>query len=323
VTKDTGAFLRASAAPDRRDAAQLLLVFRLPEYTRLPLPDFYAFGFCSPMRALVVADLHYSLPQFDWLLAAAPQFDLVIFAGDALDVGSFVDFRAQIVVVKKYLTLLSGITKVILCSGNHDLDERSAEGEKISRWIGEVRELGIAGDGDSLVIGDTLFTVCPWWDGPLAKQRLEDQLFEASANRPGRWIWVHHAPPANSPTSWGGKRFFGDVDLVQWIARYQPSMVISGHVHQSPFIHDGSWFDRLGDTWVFNTGLQPGRPPVYIVLDIDDGTAFWLAADDARYIDLKAPLSRPALPIVQPPPWLISLDQIADPSLAKPQSAAG
>ena len=60
------------------------------------------------MRALVVADLHYSLPQFDWLLAAAPQFDLVIFAGDALDIGSFVDFRAQIVVVKKYLSLLAG-----------------------------------------------------------------------------------------------------------------------------------------------------------------------------------------------------------------------
>src|SRR5215469_2955885 len=81
------------------------------------------------MRCLVVADLHYSLPQFDWLLAAAPEFDLVIFAGDALDISSMVDFRAQILVVKKYLSMLSGRTRVILCSGNHDLDERSAEGE--------------------------------------------------------------------------------------------------------------------------------------------------------------------------------------------------
>ena len=76
------------------------------------------------MRCLVVADLHYSLPQFDWLLSAAPHFDLVIFAGDALDVGSFVDFRAQIVVVRKYLTLLSGITRVILPAENErDLDD--------------------------------------------------------------------------------------------------------------------------------------------------------------------------------------------------------
>src|SRR5712672_1942553 len=202
------------------------------------------------MRCLVVADLHYSLPQFDWLLSAAPHFDLVIFAGDALDVGSFVDFRAQIVVVRKYLALLSGITRVILCSGNHDLDERSPEGEKISRW-------------------------------------------------------------------------FGEVELAQWIESYQPSMVISGHVHQSPFIPDGSWFDRLGDTWVLNTGLQPGRPPVYIVLDIDDGRAFWLSAASEQCINLNAPLQRPAQPVTHPSAWLTSLGQIADPILARPASATG
>ncbi len=239
------------------------------------------------MRCLVVADLHYSLPQFDWLLSAAPQFDLVIFAGDALDIGSAVDFRAQILVVKKYLARLSGLTRVILCSGNHDLDERNADGEKVARWIGDVRELGVACDGDSLTIGDTLFTVCP--------------------------IWVHHAPPANSPTSWGGKRFFGDVELVQWIERHQPSMVISGHVHQSPFIPDGSWFDRLGPTWVFNTGRLPGRPPTHIVLEIDGGTAFWLAAGDQQWIDLNSPLQRPAAPVSDPPAWLTSLDRIPDP----------
>ena len=275
------------------------------------------------MRCLVVADLHYSLPQFDWLVSAAPQFDLVIFAGDALDISSIVDFRAQIVVVKKYLAMLTAQTRVILCSGNHDLDQRSEEGEKISRWISEIRELGIACDGDDLTIGDTLFTVCPWWDGPLVKQRIADQLGEAAARRPARWIWAHHAPPANSPTSWGGKRFFGDVELVQWIEQYQPSMVISGHVHQSPFITDGSWYDRLGATWVFNTGLQPGRPPTHIVLDIDEGKAFWLAAGEAQWIDLNAPLQRPARMIEEPPDWLISLGRIADPSLARSRSAAG
>jgi len=275
------------------------------------------------MRCLVVADLHYSLPQLDWLVSAASQFDLVIFAGDALDIGSMVDFRAQIVVVKKYLALLAATSRVILCSGNHDLDERNAEGEKISRWISEVRELGIACDGDSLNIGGTLFTVCPWWDGPLVKQRLVDQLRDAAADRPQRWIWAHHAPPADSPTSWGGKRFFGDVELVQWVMQYQPSMVISGHVHQSPFVTGGSWFDRLGQTWVFNTGLQPGRPPTYIVLDLSADKAFWLAAGEAQWIDLNAPLKRPAAQIEAPPDWLTVLDRIADPSLARPRGAAG
>jgi Icc-related predicted phosphoesterase len=268
------------------------------------------------MRCLVVADLHYSLPQFDWLLSAAPQFDLVIFAGDALDIGSAVDFRAQILVVKKYLARLAGLTRVILCSGNHDLDERSADGEKIARWVGEVRELGIACDGDGVRIGDTLFTVCPWWDGPKVKERLDTQLREAATPRAARWIWVHHAPPANSPTSWGGKRFFGDAELKLWIERHQPTMVISGHVHQSPFIPDGSWFDRLGVTWVFNTGRLPGRPPTHIVLDIDNDAAFWLAPGEQQWIDLNAPLLRPAAPVGDPPEWLTALNRIPDPLFA-------
>jgi Icc-related predicted phosphoesterase len=275
------------------------------------------------MRCLIVADLHYALPQFDWLVAVADQFDLVVFAGDALDLGSIVDFRAQIVVVKKYLALVAARTQVVICSGNHDLDDRSPEGEKIARWIGEVRDLGIARDGDTLSIGGTRFTICPWWDGPAVKAAIAEQLGKAAVSRPTRWIWVHHAPPANSPVSWGGKRFFGDTELVGWIARYQPSMVISGHVHQAPFINDGSWYDKLGSSWVFNAGRQPGRPPTYIVLEPEDGRAFWLAAGEAQWIDLDGPLQRPAQPVTEAPDWLRAVGRIRDPFLAKPAAAAG
>lgn len=275
------------------------------------------------MRCLVVADLHYSLPQFDWLLSAAPHFDMVIFAGDALDIGSFVDFRAQIVVVQKYLSLLSGLTRVVLCSGNHDLDERNAEGEKIARWITQARDHGAVCDGESVTRGNTLFTVCPWWDGPLVRQKITEQLEQAAANRLEKWIWIHHAPPANSPTSWGGSRSFGDIELVEWVERFQPDMVVSGHVHQSPFVRDGSWFDRLGKTWMFNVGHQFGRPPAHIVLDLGTEAAFWISAADAQTIDLRGPLQRPASPIVNPPEWLTSLDRVADPILATHSTAAG
>ena len=174
------------------------------------------------MRCLVVADLHYSLPQFDWLLSAAPQFDLVIFAGDALNIGSAVDFRAQIVVVKKYLALLSGLTRVILCSGNHDLDDRNPEGEKISRWVGEVSRprhrlrRRQPRDRRHAVHG------VPVVGRPAGQAADRGQLAKAAARRLKRWVWVHHAPPANSPTSWGGKRFFGDVELAQWIGATSP-----------------------------------------------------------------------------------------------------
>jgi Icc-related predicted phosphoesterase len=266
-----------------------------------------------PVRCLVVADLHYSLPQFDWVLAVAAHFDLVIVAGDALDIGSSVDFPAQIVVVRKYLALLSKITPVILCSGNHDLDERDDAGEKIARWVGEMNRVGIARDGDSLAIGNTFFTICPWWDGPRLKEKIDNQLREAAAaSNTGRWIWVHHAPPANSPTSWSGNRSMGDLELVQWIERFKPDIVLSGHVHQSPFVNAGSWFDRLGDTWVFNAGHQFGSPPAHIALDLEAGTAFWLSAAGEQFIDLGAPLRRPATKVVNAPDWLTALGRAGD-----------
>ena len=172
------------------------------------------------MRCLVVADLHYSLPQFDWLLAAAPQFDVVIFAGDALDIGSMVDFRAQILVVKKYLTLLSGITRVILCSGNHDLDERSRGGRKnlaLGRRRARTRHCLRRRQPHDI---ETRSSRCAHggtdrWSRAASKPSFATPRHNDCSNGSGcimRRRRIH-------PTSWGGKRFFGDVELVQWIKR--------------------------------------------------------------------------------------------------------
>jgi predicted phosphodiesterase len=79
------------------------------------------------MRCLIVADLHYSLPQYDWVMQVADWFDVVIIAGDHLDLSSPVDIRAQSVVVRKYIDLLKAKTQLITCSGNHDLDARDAD----------------------------------------------------------------------------------------------------------------------------------------------------------------------------------------------------
>jgi len=256
------------------------------------------------MRCLFVADLHYSLPQFDWLLQAAPGYDLVVLAGDALDVGSIVDFRAQTLVVRKYLQRLAGLTTLMVCSGNHDLDSRAEDGEKTARWIADIRGEGIAGDGDSVTIGDTLFTVCPWWDGPLARERLVAQLEADAGRRAGlRWVWIHHAPPRDSPTSWSGSRTMGDQDLATWIAQYQPDLVVTGHIHQSPFVRDGSWADRIGTTWVFNAGHQFGAPPAHVVLDTEAGEAVWISAMGVQRVRLAEPLERPIPAAQAMPEW--------------------
>ncbi|MDM0014532.1 metallophosphoesterase [Variovorax sp. J22P168] len=227
------------------------------------------------MRILLVSDLHYALPQLDWVVRAAPSFDVVVLAGDHLDVSSPVPLDAQSVVLLRYFSLMKPSQALVLASGNHDLTGADAQGERAAVWLPKSRRPGVAIDGDSVVLGDTLVTVCPWWDGPQGKAALERQLAEEAPRRAARWIWIYHWPPAGSPTCWTGRRDYGDVDLGAWIARYRPEFVLAGHVHEPPFTPKGAWADRIGGTWVFNAGKQIGPVPAHIVIDLEAGTATW------------------------------------------------
>jgi hypothetical protein len=175
-----------------------------------------------------------------------------------------------------------------------------------------VRLLGIPTDGDAVMLDDTLVTVCPWWDGPIARQRLHRQL-ERDAAKPKRsWIWVYHAPPEGSPTAWTGKRSYGDAALTAWIAAYRPDIVLTGHIHEAPFESAGSWVDRIGDTWIFNCGRQIGPVPSHIVIDTDVGEAAWFSIEGAELVRLAAPFERRTLTAA--PSWLNLNTQAPGPS---------
>src|SRR5580692_5295859 len=100
------------------------------------------------MKILFVADLHYTLKQFDWLTANAASFDAVIIGGDLLDLGSMVDLEVQIVVVEKYLARLQEKTRLLVSSGNHDCNVRSETGESVCHWLQEVKGGHLYVDGD-------------------------------------------------------------------------------------------------------------------------------------------------------------------------------
>jgi Icc-related predicted phosphoesterase len=262
------------------------------------------------MKCLLVADLHYALKQYDWLLRAAPEFDVVIIAGDLLDLSSHVPRPAQIVVVLKYLQRLAGLTRLVTCSGNHDLDALTADGEKTARWFSEIRNLGISADGDSFSLGDTLFTICPWWDGPATKAAVAEQLARDAAKEKRRWVWVYHAPPAGSPTSWDGKRSYGDQELTKWISAYSPDLVFCGHVHYAPLSPGGSWIDRIGTTTVFNAGYQLGPVPAYVVIDTDEEAILWFSATSLQAAPLAGLEPHKVEKISEVPAWFTAADRI-------------
>jgi Icc-related predicted phosphoesterase len=244
------------------------------------------------MKLLLVSDLHYTLPQLDWVVRVAPSFDVVVLAGDQLDISSTVSLDAQSLVILRYLSLLRERTQVVISSGNHDLTGPDAQGEQAALWLAEARLAGVPTDGDSVVQGDTLITVCPWWDGPAGRAALELQLAADASRRPARWVWVYHWPPMGSPTCWTGRRHYGDTDVGSWITQHQPDLVLTGHVHESPFKPAGSWADRIGATWVLNAGRQIGPVPAHIEIDLDGGTAGWhsmMGSEQLRLTDHAAP----------------------------------
>ena len=227
------------------------------------------------MVILLASDLHYALPQFDWVLAQVADVDLVVLAGDQLDIASHVPLDAQIAVLQAVVDRLDEPHKLAVSSGNHDLTAPDDAGEQSAPWLAQLGRSGAWVDGDSIDLGDTLVTMCPWWDGPVGRERLVAQLDADAARRPARWIWVYHWPPDGSTTCWTGRQHYGDPDLLRWIEEYGPDIVLSGHVHDPPFKPQGAWADRIGSTWVFNAGRQTGPMPAFIELDLDAGLATW------------------------------------------------
>ena len=257
------------------------------------------------MRLLVVADIHYALKQYDWLVEVAGDFDALFIVGDLLEIASSVPLPAQVVVVRSYLEKLSGRTRVLVCSGNHDLTEPDAAGERVAHWIPPLGEIDVISDGAHTHIGDALVSVLPWWDGEGARERIGRQLEQAAALRTDGWIWLHHAPPSDSVTAWSGKRHYGDTYLRDWIGVYKPDAVFSGHVHQAPFVQNGSWVDLVDETWVFNMGQQPGDAPAHIIYDGAAQEAAWFSIAGAETVRLTAP---PA-PAPGLPDWIKAVDR--------------
>jgi Icc-related predicted phosphoesterase len=244
------------------------------------------------VRILVVSDLHYSLKQFDWVLNVAPEYDVVVVAGDLLDIRSRVEPDAQIAVTLEYLSRIATKTMVVACSGNHDLNARNDLDEQAALWLDAASRAGVHVDGTRVAVDDVLITVCPWWDGPRTRERV-DALLAADAGEVGSrtWIWVYHAPPDASPTSWTGKRNYGDTDLNAWIDKHKPDLVLCGHVHEAPFIDGGNWADHVDGTLVVNPGRQPGPRPCFIEIDTETRGATWISAEGVQEIEWAAQYS--------------------------------
>ena len=185
--------------------------------------------------------------------------------------------------------LLAERTTVFAASGNHDLD-----GPGDARRAG--RGLAAAARGtdsrctstaSSVDIGDTRFTVCPWWDGPVTRDEVGAP---AGRGRGGPAGAVGLALPRASGRHAAVPRRAAHLPRPRprRLDRRAPAPTscCAATSTRRPWADGGSWHARLGRTWVFNAGKQIGKVPPHITLDTDAGTADWFGVFESETLSL-------------------------------------
>lgn len=233
------------------------------------------------MKVLLVADLHMNLRQYQWLEGQANRFDLIVIAGDLLQLAYTCDKEEQISQILPILKRIRSQCSLLVSSGNHDGDTVSPAGEEYAAWIRNLEQPSNTGDSRYR------FTLCDWWNGPETREEMLGQIRSEQPDTGVTWVWIHHAPPRGSKTAWTIKGDAGDPYLLKLIGQYNPNYVFSGHVHNAPFYAQGDWCERIGKSWVFNPGKQIGEVPSHIEIDLADQSARYSSLEGIAVLDLS------------------------------------
>lgn len=226
------------------------------------------------MKILAVSDLHYSLPQYDWLVQNCQSYDLIILAGDMMDLSSYVDADTQASVVGEYFKKICAKVPMVVCSGNHDLVDEG-DGNRTADWLQDFAIPGLTVDGQIFEKQGLKIFSFPWWENLAEREKVASWLNEHSDGTAEHIFWVHHAPPNGTKVSWDGKCHLGDNNVKQWIQTHQPEIIFSGHIHNAPYYPEGNWHDKIHTTVITNAGRQMGSVPATIVLETEESQMTW------------------------------------------------
>jgi Icc-related predicted phosphoesterase len=268
------------------------------------------------MRILAVSDIHYNLEWLKWIADQAPLYDVIVIAGDALDLKkqeNEASFYEQVYHfhgwAKRLTHSLSPYQYLAFASGNNDklkkterndedycllktFDEKVRElVEKSHRWVelfsnnpqmvsDRQTKNVILKNGQEISL-----TTFPFVESFILAdgQGHENFMIEGGyLNLKKPWIVVHHEPPAGTPLNEHLVRHevdtLGSICIREFIEDCQPTFSFHGHVHSAPVLNVGSFHAKVGKTHCFNPGQILGGPyPAHIIVDTEKETATWNA----------------------------------------------
>jgi predicted phosphodiesterase len=226
------------------------------------------------MKILITTDLHYREHWFRWLIEKGTKYHLICIAGDLLDMFNGEPRMEQAREVTRWIRELAAVTRVAVCSGNHDNAGRqiTADRAPVYEWFHALRsEPKIITDGVTQVFDDLVITTVPYHCSGEQKSIWLDRGAAIRTQRGNRWLVLHHVPPAIGEDASGEER-----EAAALLITYQPDFFVSGHTHSFPYLAGNSWAHKVGGVNVLVPGQLLRAPvPNHIVLDTDSGQASW------------------------------------------------
>lgn len=196
------------------------------------------------MKILHCSDFHGHVEWMTWMRRVHMDYDLLVFSGDLAGEKSTADG------LQSWVHSFS--RPLAICTGNHDYTDQETS---YLASLGGRGSRGILVDGSKHTIGG--------WEIEVLGE--SDSLTLGG----GFTIAVSHTPPAGAACA-GHRVTDGDALLRRAIDLNGPDLLFCGHVH-NPRI----WWDRVGQTAVFNPGRasELDRVPRHIIVDTDARTA--------------------------------------------------
>lgn len=215
------------------------------------------------MIILHTSDFHFNKGWYDWLLSDAPRHDLLVMSGDLLDMSAATPARKQQEWVADWIRAYAA--PVCICSGNHDLEwHPETELWQSAHWLRALAGPQVWVDGQQPVFDRLSILNIGCTTRPKGT--------EAHA-------WVVHAPPVGTLVAKRENgRDGGDPELTARVARYRPSFVFAGHVHDPV-----QWCEYRDETLYLNPGRTPHAPiPSHILVDTARRSCLRVTSDNTE-----------------------------------------
>jgi Icc-related predicted phosphoesterase len=228
----------------------------------------------ATMKLLHVSDLHFRTHWFEWVAAQSRNYDAVCLSGDLLDMfgTAKTPLRLQANWVRSWLREFPG--RLFVCSGNHDWWDSAGvvDTDAHCGWLDKMGRPEVTIDGQGADCGGCYIFCHPFRSPAVWPQAPH-----------GKWILLHHLPPALAATAVGGSggNDNGCRELAGALttAARPPWIVLSGHLHKPK-----SWRGQCGKSWSFNpTYDETATFPNHIILDLKEGMATWVTERAGRW----------------------------------------